>query len=743
MNRKFKSILSLIICVSLLTACFGCSVSKVDVGSIPLSAEPVYLQSADVSLHSCIAENMTEVSNSGLITLLYDKTSSAVGVRVTNGEESKIWSSLPLVTEGVEPDTEAAVLSLEVVHAGKKYLLNSQDNSLNYGGVYTGNTRGGFEVVYFISDNGECLKKIKPDFSDDEYKTAANGSILFKVITTYFLRDGCFYADMKWVNLGNEDDVLINIAFLEYFGAANTAEQGDYIVVPDGSGAIIDTACEEEVPPVSIAVYGNDIGNTAQMSSVVAAYGMKSGNEAFAAVIEKGDAFATINANKANNGVGYNRVGPAFTFALNESDKETNEFRFVQSKVNDSVLISFRFLSGANTTYAGMAAACREQLIRNYTLSTRSVAVTEYMPLMVNVIGKVKRDGFLGFSKELTDYKEATDILARLKSKGIDNVYLRYSGALSGGLNSRHASDASILSSMGGKSAVKELDKYASGLNFSVFYDIDLVSDSSSVSSLKNLDGSKHSVVFHNPLKDNDFNVAETRRYFTGVSSLEDTVLSVLERFDSLDSSGYCLTDVGCSVFTEPQMSLNRQDAAVAIAKNTAPLSTESPIMVRGGNFYAIKNADVISGLPMNCSRTPTQSYISVPFVQIILHGIVEFTYDEINLSSNSKVDLLRCVEYGAVPGYIFTNNSLDDSDKYAELFSVDEQLNLMYDAYSSVGAVLNDLRGSGITDHYAVTDGVFCTEYESTTRIYVNYTDAPVTVSGITVEPMSFFRVN
>lgn len=743
MNRKFKTILSLFICLALLTTCFGCSVSKVNVGSIPLSAEPVYLQSADASLHCCVADNMTEVSNSGLITLLFDQISSAVAVRVTNGEESKLWSSLPVVSEGVEPDTEANILSLEVIHNEKKYLLNSQDNSLFYGGVHTNNGKNGFEVVYFISDNGECLKNIKPDFSDEEYKTAANGSILFKVITTYFLRDGCFYADMKWVNLGNENDVLINIGFLEYFGAASIATAGDYIVVPDGSGAIIDTASEEEVMPVSIAVYGNDIGCEAQLSSVVAAYGMKSGNEAFAAVIEKGDAFASITASKANNGAGYNRVGPVFTFALTESDKETNEYRFVQSKVNDSVLISFRFLSGTNATYAGMAAACREQLIRNYTLSTRSVKVSEYMPLMVNVIGNVQKSGVIGIGKELTDYKEATDILGRLKSKGIDNVYLRYSGALSGGVNARNASDAAISGSMGGKSAVRELDKFASGLNFSVFYDIDLVSDSSSFASLRNLDGSKHSVVFSDPLKDNGFDVAENIRHFTGVSSLEDTVLSVLKRFDSLDSSGYCLTDVGCYAFTESGASLNRQDVVMAVAEKTAPLSTESPIMVRGGNFYSIKNADVISGLPMNCSRTPTQSYIAVPFVQIILHGIVEFTYDEINLSSDNKVALLKCVEYGAVPGYVLTNTSLDNSDKYNALFSVDENLNSMYDAYAEVAPVLNDLRGSRITDHYAVMPGVYCTEYESTTRIYVNYTDSSVTVSGITVEPLNFFRVN
>lgn len=743
MNSKLKSFLSLVICAALLLSCFGCTGGKVKSDSIDLSAEPVYAVPADASLHSCLTENLTEVTQSGLITLLYDKTSSAVGVRVASGEESKIWTSLPIADGDTAPDSEAEVVSVEVVHEGKRYLLNSQDNCIAFSGAYTDNGDHGFKVVYYITDNAECLKNIKPGSPDDDYKAAAAGNILFKITTTYVLMDGSFYASVKWTNLGNEKDVLLNVGFLEYFGAAKTASEGDYIVVPDGSGAIIDTASTEEVAPVGIAVYGNDIGGGAQMSSVVAAYGMKSGNDAFAAVIENGDAFTTINASKANSGDGYNKVGPVFAAALCQRNEEKNELRYSQVQIEDGASICFRFLNGANATYSGMAAACREQLVRNYTLSIRSVDVTEYMPVMVNVIGKVKNNGIFAFDKELTDYNEAMDILSRIKAKGIDNVYLRYSGALTGGLNSANASDAAFLGSMGGRSAVEELDKFASGLNFNVFYDIALVSDKSSPSALRDLNGKNHTVVFADPLSENGFELRENSRSFCGVSSLEDTVLSVLERFDSLDSTGYCLTDVGSYVFTEQSSSLNRQQVVADIVEKTAPLSTESPIMINGGNFYSLKNADVVCGLPMSCSRTQTDAYFSIPFVQIILHGIVEFTYDAINTAQDEKLALLKCIEYGAVPGYVLTNDSFDDSDKYAELFSVDERLNGIYDSYSLAGDALNDLRGSRITDHYLVSPGVYCTEYESTTRIYVNYTDESVAVSGITVDPMSFFRVN
>ncbi len=743
MNRKFKSVFSVIICVALLSTVFGCAASKVKIGTIDASVEPVYPQSADASIHSCATENLTEVDTSGLITLLFDESSSAICVRVANSENSKLWSALPQAAESAAGDSEAKIVSLEVVHNDKIYHLNSQDNSFAVGGTYTEKTGNDFVVTYLITENGDWLKNIDLGATDETYRNAAKGHILFKVTAKYSLKDGCFYATLNWANLGDKNDTLINVGFLEYFGANNNAAEGDYILVPDGSGAIIDTASDEKVEPVNIAVYGNDIGGTSELTSVVAAYGMKSGSDAYAAVIETGDAMASIVANKSENGKGYNRVGPKFAVSLSETDVENNEYRYTEQIGYDTVSVCLRFLSGANATYAGIAAACREQLIRNFTLSTRSVEVTDYMPLLVNIVGKASTGGFFSANKELTDYTHALDILGRLKSKGIDNVYLRYSGALTGGLNSVNAADASDVDSLGGKSGITELNKYASGLNFSVFYDIDLISDKSSSSSLKNLSGKSHFAIQNNPFSEMGFKVKENKRYFIGVSSIEKTVLSVLERFDALDATGYCLTDVGVYAFTELNSALNRQDVITAISEKMVPLSTESLVMVRGGNFYALKNADVISELPMTCSRTSSDSYKAVPFVQIILHGIVEFSYDGINMSENEKLSVLRCVEYGAIPGYVVTNNSLDDSEEYADVFSVDERLNFMYDSYSSAGEVLNDLRGSRITDHYMVSENVYCTEYESTTRIYVNYSDEPVTVSGITVDPMSYFRVN
>lgn len=727
---------------AMVISCFGCGKKAATAAVIGVGEKPVYPGATDLAAHYCDTATLKEIDTSGLITLLFDSTSGSIGVRTTGSTDSKLWTALPLSVSSSDVSDEAEVIGLEIIHNGKKYLLNSQDSCVAHGGMYSEETENGFVVTYLIGDDSDCLQSIDAGATDEAYTAAANGSILFKIQVTYTLKDGCLYAKLVWKNLGNSEDILANIDFLGYFGASPTAVQGDFLLVPDGSGAVIDTASAQDVDPVSISVYGNDFGVGSTLSGVVAAYGMKSGNDAFAAVIEQGDAVAYINANKAQCGSNYNRVGSSFAVTpLLSSDDSVS---YASITYTGEIGLCFRFLSGANATYAGLAAACREQLIRSFTLSTGSVVDTDYLPMLINIVGSADNGGFFARRKKLTTFAEATDILARVKSKGINNVYLRYSGALTGGLNSANAGDASVLRSLGGKRGLGELNEYAHGQNFTLFLDVSLITDrASGHNTAKTLSDKKAAVKLPNLLTKSGFIEEAPDRYAVKLDTLEDTVLSVLNRFEQANATGYCISDAGSLLYTDFSTGVDRQNAAKTIREQVAPLSTKSAVMVDYGNFYCLKNADVVSNLPMTCGRTQTESYKAVPFVQIILHGIVDFCYDGINLENDSKKAFLRSIEYGALPGFSLTNRSFDGSDKYAKAFTVDEHLGYMYDCYSKANETLNDLRSSRITNHYSVTDGIFCTEYESTTKIYVNYTDKPATVSGITVAPGSFIRVN
>ncbi len=741
MKKVFNRIVALGLAL-LMLGMAGCSGKAKSAVSVPVDIKPIYPSATDLSSHYCVTDNLKEISASGLITLLFDENSSSIGVRINNGTESKLWSALPQAAAGETPSDEAEIVGIEVIHNENRYFLNSQDNSVAVGCASWGKTDNGYRVEYLITDDASCIDNIGFGASDEVYLSAAEENILYKVTVTYTLVDGCLYAQLKWKNLGDQKDVLANIGFLEYFGANEAAQAGDFILVPDGSGAQIDLASADKVEPVNIAVYGNDFGSGAKLSAVVPAYGLKNGSGAFAAIIENGDAVASISANKALNGSNYNRVGASF--AVTPSQVEGSEQYFAELSYTGEISICFRFLNGADATYAGLAAACREQFVRNHTLSNGSVEATEYMPIIVNTVGQVRGNGFFGFPKKLTAFDEAVDLLTRIKSKGINNVYLRYSGAFSGGLESKNAKDAKVLSSLGGKADLLALNDYAAGLNFNVFMDVSLVTDSSKGSNtVGDLLSSKAYYTNQNVFNRAGLTDISPRRYMTSLSKLEPTVLSMLEELNDFKSVGICVDDAGKVLYTDFKNKLDRQAASEIIGANVQPLATQNLIMIEKGNFYALKNADVVSGLPMTCGRTADASYKPVPFVQIILHGIVEFSGSELNLVGETEKYFLRCIEYGAIPCFALTDGVFIDSDEYRQQFSIDNWLNGMYLCYSRSTDALNDLRGSRITNHYEVSAGVYCTEYESTTRIYVNYTKDAVTVSGITVEPMSYFRVN
>lgn len=745
MNKPLKTVLRIIalaVSFSLLLSGTGCGGKAPSLLRLDSGAPIAYPESTDMASHYCNYDSLTEIATSGLITLLFDETSSSVAVRVNGNSSSKLWSALPARSEGESLSDEAEIVGLEIIHNSSRYFLNSQDCCVSNDTVYRAVTKEGFEVIYYITDQPALLKDIDAAATDEVYSQAAGDSILYKITVCYTLKDGCLYASLDWSNLGNENDVLVSISFLEYFGASTTAVKGDFLLVPDGSGAIVDIACEEAFEPISVAVYGNDIGGNMPLEAIAPVFGVKSGNDAFAAVIEQGDAVACVNAAKARNNSAYNRVGASFTVTASELDGD--EVVFSECAYTGSLELCYRFLSGADANYAGLAAACREQFIRNYTLSSTGILSAEHMPVLVNVIGIGKKDGFFRFNKKLTEYSQAQDILNRLKSKGINNVYLRYSGALSGGLNSENILGAHLLSSLGGKQDFAALNEYAAGLNFNFFVDIPLVSGNGGGSnSAGSLTQNKATLLRDDYFTDTGIVSSKSVASVYGLSGLEKTVLSALEKFAEYDSTGFCISDAGEILVTDYNSKTDRQSAAAAVKEMISPLATQNTLMVCTGNFYALKNADIICDIPMSCKHTQSEGYIAVPFVQLILHGIVEFSGAPINLSADSKTEFLKCIEYGAIPSFVLTNNSLDDSEEYNKIFSTDNWLAFMYNCYSNTSTLFNDLREARITDHFKVTDGVYCTEYESTTKIYVNYTNEPVTVGGITVEPLNFFRVN
>lgn len=742
---KFKKILTraaaimLCLCLVMLTACSGKDDSGIRTRKSVESRNTISSPAANAAVHYSESEKSftEEAASSGLIKLYVDPKSNSFCVVETT--KNKLWSALPLlsgVAQGEELLSDASVVSITVNAGTDIYSLNSQDNSLAFGKASYGILENGAEFIYEIFPDEKTAKKTAYEKTD----------IGFRVTVTATLADGSMSVECTHSNItGNEDAFIENLELLGGFGCFNDSGEDDFLLVPDGSGAIIKTAMyDESFEPLSFAVYGNDPATGAQSSgnAVIPAFGIKHGSSAFVALIENGDAVAFINADKATSVSEYNKVYPSFN--ITPVAYENENLYISKAAATEKISLCYRFLSGKNATYAGLASACREQLIRNSVLSTKTVEPADYLPFYLTLTGAAKSSfGMVSYLKKLTTFEQAQDMLVRMKNKGINNVCVRYTGIFSGGTDSKDIKNSRMLARLGGADKLSSLYEYITAQKMSLYLDINLLSSADSFSS-GNAQGIEKSDVTVKP----DSKLSRytgkdpEERKFRKIGELGKVVASVVSSTRGYSFSGYCISDAGTYLYSDfSNGGLLREAASQEIVKAVSPLSTGYSSMTETGNFYMLKNIDSVINIPLKSTVRESGAYVSVPFIQLVLHGIVDYAGEAVNTSINQDELLLKCIEYGACPHYEWNYESIGEAQD--DIFWYDNTINTAAEFYTKANEALNDLRDARITDHYEIDDGVFCTEYDTGSMIYVNYTDSDFTVLGAVVEARSFIRIN
>ena len=155
-----------------------------------------------------------------------------------------------------------------------------------------------------------------------------------------------------------------------------------------------------------------------------------------------------------------------------------------------------------------------------------------------------------------------------------------------------------------------------------------------------------------------------------------------------------------------------------------------------------LKNVDSVISIPLGTSVAQSGAYQAVPFVQLILHGITDYAGEPINTGINLRETILKNIEYGACPHFEWNYEPVIGQTEN-DRFYYDNTINDAAGFYTEANEALNDLRDARITDHYEVEDGIFCTEYDTGARIYVNYTNTDFSILGVVVEARNFLRVN
>lgn len=563
---------------------------------------------------------------------------------------------------------------------------------------------------------------------------------------------------------------LHSIEILKYFGAANQKEQG-YIFVPDGTGALIDLNSKKTyAKPYEQPLYGIDYAikprkekTNSVEQSYLPVFGLKEKTKAFLAILEKGDAIATVKADIAGRTSSYNTVSAKFTtipkakVVLQTMDPDSaeipNELNIYQARIyNGEIRIRYQFLGQEEANYVGMAKGYQEYLVDQGL--TKLNPETE-IPFYLEVVGAIDQKAVvMGAPRKviepLTSYSQTKEILSELLMREITNIKVRYTGALQGGIKHRFPIKLNLEKSLGGQKELLELQDYLNKQNIEFFPNVSFLN----IYQDKLFDGfsaNKDAARFLNRkvAKIFDYNIASYQyepndfAYLLSPSKLDNLIESFFSDYGKYDINQVSLQEIGRQIYgdyhDDPKSVIDRQEALEIIKKEIEKIDEKykMEIMVDGGNAFILPYVDHILNAPITGSNF-TVIDRTIPFYQIVLHGYVNYAGEPFNFSQDYRKNILQSLETGANPFYLwtFSQSSRLKETNYDHLYSCyyGDWIDDASITYQEINNVLRDLQGQRIIDHQQLTAQVYQTIYEDGTTIIVNYNEEFVMINGIQI---------
>jgi hypothetical protein len=674
--------------------------------------------------------------NGNLEMYLLELKKQLICVAVKNTDTGNVWYSAPAD-------------SSKITNAPKRREVNShaiislQDEKTVVKSVATGVSVMNNDYKIEKLSNGV---KITYDFPDIKKGYGFTVPMLFEI------SDDTLNVSVDFENIVIADECtseVLSIAVLPYFGCGEYGQDG-YMFVPDGSGALIDNDFESldgDIKRFSTYIYGRDPGldipSTLSCSetATLPVFGTVANNQAVMGVITSGDTLAQVKAVPSRKNMPFTACYAEFTYMntdIFKTNDRWNQKDYQQAAYSHSLVdkctVKYYFLSGDDANYVGMAHTYQDYLIANGVNHDVSDNLSFYMDIIGAIKKSESRFGMvMDITKPITTFENAEEMLGSLTDSGVKNIIMRYTGWQKGGLESTVVTDTKVESVLGGKKGLQSLNEAAESSGTKLFLDSEFIKIYNS-----KFGWSYNKFATHNIL--NNFAVQYFYKLNTGMKTdysyylinrkyLQTEADAVISGLSELGISNVSLGSLGSTVYSDFQNGENfsdRQQTADSIVEVLKRMDeTQSSVMVDQGNSYSLANADYVIAPPMYDSGYE-MSMTDVPFLQIALHGIVNYTETAHNLSSDTSVQLLRQLETGSAPYYIFTyeENSVFLDTNFSSVYSSNFYTwkDTAVEDYKRLDSVMNGHCSDKITDHRIITDDVRATTYGDSMTVVVNY---------------------
>ncbi len=544
------------------------------------------------------------------------------------------------------------------------------------------------------------------------------------------------------------DYPIVYLNVLPLFGAGSMDQNG-FIFVPEGGGAIINFNNGKLSQSAYYAnMYGWDYGTTrtsvvSETENAFSVFGISHEDGSFICIMEGAESYGGVSAdiagrlNEYNTAYGrYNVIH--FDNVKVDAKKSANLLLMYEDAIpSDTLVQRYRFLPDSD--YVSMANAYGEYLRAKPEMKGESAS--EDMPVNVELVGAInKTEVKFGLPIDsviaTTTFDQAEQIMNELTGEGVKDLNLRITGWCNGGVMQRVLTSIHVEGGLGGEKGMKKLIAAAKEKNVDLFFDgiscfaydsgffngFTALSDSARTTTRAVIKLYPYDIVTYTEADWMD------PYYLVKPAYAQKCTANLINGLKQRGAAGVAFRDIGnllSADYHNTSLMTREQVKMMNIQALRDAVDADLKIIIKEGNTYALPYADLITDMNLSGNAYALLDY-SVPFYQIALHGLKNYTGEALNLAGDSTTLLLESAEYGAGLNFTFMQ-----TDTKVVLDSV-------YSCYASAGysewkkgtidmitryqSEMAGLNRQKITGHERLTDDVAVTTYADGTKVYVNY---------------------
>jgi hypothetical protein len=562
---------------------------------------------------------------------------------------------------------------------------------------------------------------------------------------------------------------IVKLYILPYLGAGGVNDEG-YLLVPDGSGALIyfNNGKYNQLGYTNF-VYGWDEGQKREAiindnKAPFPVYGIQKNGNALVCIIENGASYASVLANVSGRNSSWTNVFARFDMVhsalMNISGRSERSVYQYERTLPANERLTLRYVVCGEDGYVGMAKEYRSWLLNKFPSLTRSNK--SGVPIAVEIPGAVnKTQHRLGIPFDLplklTSYNEATDMIKDFTDFGWKDVQIKLNGWFNRSVDHTIPINIKLINELGSKRDFRDLVAVAQQNGHVVYPEVDffLVRDKKIFDGF-NLYRDAARYLNRERMQRYPFSFVwfgeRTRWGKLNYVARPEKMMSMIDNYidgvSALGVQNIAFRNIGSRLtgnYNEKQH-VSREASMKMRQEKLAELDKAgNGIMLLAGHAYAAPWADFIVNMMLDDQGFGITD-VSVPFYPIVLHGLVPYTGNAINLAEDYTKNLLKIIESGAGLYFSFmTEETAVLQETKFRQFYANEYHKWVGDAnglYRQFAANFGHLYNQAIVDHKILSHGVTITEYEDGTMVIVNASDFAVNYNDRSINADSFIVV-